>query len=195
LQIDQSYKENELLMQVSQGDEKAFSTLVRNYSGQVYGFLLKLLPGSYLVDEIANDIFLHMWLRREKLPEIRNLETYLYVISRNHALNVIKKSLRDQKRLKMYIHDDILTETNTLKDKALDLVEEALIHLSAQQRNCWALSRRKGKSYKEIEEILGITRNTVKSHIMAANASIIKYVLSQIDTQLPEFLIFYFFLK
>lgn len=191
----QPYEEKQLLLRVAEGDEQAFSSLVRLYGPNIHAFLSKMLPESYAINEIANDIFLHLWLKRDSLTQIRNLEAYMFVLSRNHALNVIKKSLREKKRLERWYAEANQMDTDPLEHKALDLIDEALANLSPQQRHCWILSRRLGKSYNEIGQELNISRNTVKSHITAANSSMIDYVLKRLNISLAEaiFLCFFYF--
>lgn len=181
MSINLQQNDKDLLRRISAGDEQAFALLANRYSDRVYRFIVKIISRTDLAEELVNDIFLRLWLTRENLGDIQNLEVYLFVISRNHAFNAVKKLLREKRKLETWYNNTDAINDNHLTHKVLDLVDEALLHLSEQQRKCWLLSRRMGKSYQEIEQELKISRNTVKTHLRIANASVKQYVLDRIS--------------
>lgn len=173
--------ERQLLEKIASGDEVAFTSLVKKYNNLVFVFINNIVRDTEMAEEMVNDIFTQVWLARESLRSIRNIHTYLFVISRNYALNGIRNRLREKRRLQNLpdlADDDLYIEQKHL---ALNLIDAAIEELPLQRQKIWILSRREGKSYQEIELQLNISRNTIKTQLQKANRSITDYVLKRMD--------------
>lgn len=178
-----------LLLDVSNGSEKAFRELVHLYADLLHTYIYQLTKSHETAEEVVQDIFLQIWLCRETLSGIRNFRNYLFVISRNNALNVLKKSLRERHRqAEWQLTVPSLQEEGGIDKKEqegrLSLVEEAILHLPPQQQQAWILSRRQGKKYDEIAREMNLSRETVKKYIQYATQSITRYVTQRVDLTL-----------
>lgn len=125
------------------------------------------------------DIFIRVWQTRESLSAIRNFRTFLFVLSRNYAINEINKLIRKNNNEKKYLRQQTNTYTelsDTDPDPRFNLLEEAINSLSPQQKIAWTLSRREGLKYSEIATEMNISRDTVKKHIHTATIAIIDYI-------------------
>ena len=182
----QTYDEKELLLRISEDDQQAFARLIDKYSGTLRAFVANYisLKNHNLVDEVVCDVFMQVWLTRETLPSIRHLGNYLFILARNKGLNALKKELREQNRRQhlaaVYSEPDDLQQRLT-EDRALGLIDQAVLTLPLQQQRVWILSRKKFLSYAEIASELGISKETVKSYLQTANQSIKKYVLTHLE--------------
>ena len=92
------HQENEVLRGVSQGDEKAFALLFNHYHQRLGLHIYHITKSTELAEEIVHDVFLKIWMNRELLDEIENFQAYLFVISKNAALNCLKKIANEQAR-------------------------------------------------------------------------------------------------
>ncbi len=169
-------------MQVSQGNEIAFTELVNDYSGILFTVVYRYLGSKELAEEVVQDILIRVWQSRETLAEIRNFRTYMYVLCRNYAINALKKLLYEQKQLKRHIKEaSPENESSSDTETGLNLIDKAIETLSPHQRRAWELSRRHSKTYQEVASEMDISRETVKTHIQRANEAIIKYVTMHMD--------------
>jgi len=181
LGADETYANKDILMRVAEGNESAFKMLFNEYSKLLYSFLYRHTDDMQLADDLAQDIFTKIWLTRESLANIDNFASYLFVLARNHALNIIKKRISDRKRevdWHEYVASKAMAED---REHLLDLIDQAVEHLPEQQRNVWKMSRRQGLKYAEVAIAMGISKETVKSYLQHANAGISKYVLTHAD--------------
>lgn len=64
-------------------DEHAFEGLYRQYFIRLFRFCYTLVHEKGAAEEIANDVFLSLWKRRDTLAAIDNLEVYLYVTAKS----------------------------------------------------------------------------------------------------------------
>ncbi|MRG43902.1 RNA polymerase sigma-70 factor [Chitinophaga sp. SYP-B3965] len=170
-----------LLQQVSEGSESAFRKLFHQYADHLHTYIWQLTKSKELSEEVVQDIFLQIWMARETLSGIRNFRTYLFVITRNHALNALKKITRERKRQDEWeqtLHMEWEAEDI---EAGLSIVEEAIEQLPAQQQKAWLLSRKQGKKYQEIAEEMNLSRETVKKYIQYATQSITQYVIRHPD--------------
>ncbi|MBO9729648.1 MAG: RNA polymerase sigma-70 factor [Chitinophaga sp.] len=164
-----------LLKKVAEGDEAAFRVLFDQYWDTVYGVAVALTKSAAMADEMAQDVFIKLWLKREKLAGVENFEGYLFMVARNHIFNAFRKKIKTVAFVDHLLADaaDTMPATDT-PDKHLlcneleKQVALAVEHLSQQQRAIYSLSRHHGLSQEEIANTLHISRHTVKSHMNKA---------------------------
>jgi RNA polymerase sigma-70 factor (ECF subfamily) len=181
-----------LLEQVSLGSENAFRELFHRYADLLHTFIYQLTKSKELAEEVVQDIFLQLWTSRETLTGIRNFRSYLFVISRNHAFNALKKIVRERNHQKEWekTHDPLSPVEGTAQiEPQLSLIEEAIRQLPPQQQKVWLLSRRQGKKYSAIAEEMSLSKETVKKYMQYATASIMEYVLARLDLLLISLLL------
>ena len=69
---DSSYNEEELLAFIANGDELAFTRVFDYYRDRIYSIAFKITHSTTVAEEIVQDVFLKIWLRRDHLIEIEN---------------------------------------------------------------------------------------------------------------------------
>jgi len=170
--------EDELLRDVARGDEIAFARLMQKYANLLATFVYRLTKNREQTEEIVQDTFIKIWQTRESLADVQNFTTYLYVISRNRALNALRAMIRERKRM-LHIQQEITIVSETPSDNSSDekysLLEKAISQVPPQQREAWLLSRREGLKYAEIASRMNLSRETVKKYIQYASQSITRY--------------------
>ena len=173
----------ELLSLVASGNEKAYRKLFHLYADLLHTYIQHLTKSNELAEEIVQDIFLQIWTTRETLGNIHNFRNYLFVISRNHALNIIKKMVRENKKRKLWEYNEELLATHPPEnqERQLSLIEEAIAQLPPQQQKVWIMSRQQGMKYNEIATATGLSRETVKKYLQYGTQSIINYVTKHKD--------------
>ncbi|WEK38006.1 MAG: RNA polymerase sigma factor [Candidatus Pseudobacter hemicellulosilyticus] len=175
-----SYDEKELLLLVASGNEQAFRTLVHDYSGLVFKFIYQHLEDRPLAEEIVQDIFLRIWLSREKLGQLHSFRSFLLIVSRNHVFNAIKKMVREKNREWDWLPSPEPNESSIQEQEQLfQLVEQAVEQLPPQQQKAWTLCRQTGLKYEQAAAEMHVSRDAVKKYLRYANDSIKKYVLNK----------------
>lgn len=176
--MDSSYQQ--LVLKASEGDERAFAHLFYEYSPALLAFSKKLSYSSVEAEEIIQNVFLRVWLHRDKLPEVENLKSWLYKFVVNESLTYIRKrAVRNKADLNFYnkssaFGDDIEETVNLNELKAI--VAQAVECLPEQRKKIFHLSRTEGLTIKEISEQLNIAPSTVKNTLVAALKFIRSYL-------------------
>jgi len=164
--------EQELIEQFKAGNEIAFELIFHRTKGKLKGFLLKVLPCGEDAESILQEIYLKLWSHRKSIKADQNFETYLYAITRNLVVDVMRKRFHKQKYLEeLYCHlkegnenalDTLAkVEYSELERKIFELIEK----LPEKRQVIFKLNKIDGLTYKEIAIMLSISENTVDSQM------------------------------
>lgn len=188
--------EKELLLLVAEGDQAAYKKLFTHYWDQVFSTALLFTKSREVAQDIAQDIFARIWIKKEKLAEVEQFEGFLFITSRNLILDRLRKKVfvpENESNLHKYFEEESLLSPHyqmELKEME-ELLHQGISILPQRQRVAFYLSRFKGLRHKEIAAKMGISQESVKSHIVRAVGSLRKYVAEH-SGALPFFICWYF---
>jgi len=172
LQNSNRYIESEVLELIAKGDESAFRLLFNEHWQNIYGVAFMLTKSAPLAEDMVQELFMKLWIKREQLPKVKNFPNYLFIVVRNHIFNELKKRSTDihfTSQLFEYFHQTKETpERNLLQKEAEQIIGEIIERLPEQQRMIYRLSREEGLSRNEMADRLGIAPNTVRNHLARA---------------------------
>lgn len=161
-------EERDLLAAVAKGGENAFRTLFHAYRPGVYAIALKLLSSTSHAEDALQEIFLKIWLNRDRLPEIHHFPAYLHTVTKNHLYNALRRQAYEEVFLQQ-LKPPGAAEEDVLSPLALrelrEKLQTVLSTLTPQQKRVFELSRLEGLGHQEIAGLLAISRETVKKHI------------------------------
>lgn len=184
-----------VLAKIATGDEQAFAILYKSYRNKVYGYALKILQSPPAAQEIVQEVFIKLWLKRAELAEIENFGGFLRIIVRNDTLNALKKIALQQRKYTLINQDQ--TEIDTVTDKSIafnetkKLLDDAIESLPAQQKLVYSLCHLDGLKQKDVATQLGISPLTVKVHLREAVKSIRIYLNQHQEIKTLGLLLFF----
>lgn len=184
----QPYTEKELLKRVTEGDEEAYKQVFDRYWNKIYQVALSFLKVPDQAEDAVQQVFIKLWEKRGKLPEVENFDAWLFIMARNTIINILERVVAPRKGIQQ-IQDvmpgDYLTPARVLEYKQVAaIIQDAVNRLPPQQALVFRLSREQGLTYAQIAERLQIAPATVKSHIIRALNSIREYVSRHSDRTL-----------
>lgn len=188
----QPYKEQELLYRLAGGSEEAFTDIFNLYRSKIYSVALNYLKSSALAEEIVQDVFLKLWLKRSDLLPVERLDAYLFIMARNIIFDRIKKlSYQAEAETRLFSQEPIIndTEYRVREHEFEQFVQEAINMLPQQQKRVYQLAKIEGFSHEQIAEQMQLSRLTVKTHMAKALQFIRKYL----NARLGVFLAICFF--
>ncbi|SEJ39805.1 RNA polymerase sigma-70 factor, ECF subfamily [Dyadobacter koreensis] len=182
--------EREILQLVANGDERAFRWLFNHYHQRLGGYIYNITKSHELAEEVVQDVFLKIWTNKTALADVANFKAYLHVVSKNHALNCLKKMAQDKALTKELaeVSYEIGAEDSGEESERYILVDEAIDHLPPQQRLVYLLSRHERLQYTEIAERLSLSRETVKKYLQISTESITCYIRKRLTISLLIFI-------
>lgn len=154
------------------GEECAFAELHQKYSISIFNYIRKFVNSADLAEDLTQEVFIKMWQVRARLHDVQSLKAYLFIIARNHTLNSLKKAFRSDvamaEVINSFVEERRDTEEDLLSKEYLAYLQKALDTLAPRTREIFMLCREHGKSYDEVAEALGISRNAVKNHMVSS---------------------------
>lgn len=99
---------------------------------------------------------------------IENMNAYLFRICHNRAITGLRRMAKETLILSELQQENIpfLSHADPACQKEIrDSIQQAVNRLSPQQRQVFLLSRQDGLKHKQIAEQLGVSINTVKTHL------------------------------
>ena len=177
-----------LVIELMKGNDKAFSELFNAFYNDVYAYSLSMLKNQVHAEEIVQDVFLNIWLHRERLNPDLSFKSYVFTITRNLTFNLINKVANNHKLKEEVFYksqksyspvEDSISEADydSLKQKAIE-------QLPAKRRIIFEMSRNEEMSYEEISKKLNISVSTVKGQMSKALAEIRTYLETHGDVTL-----------
>jgi RNA polymerase sigma-70 factor (family 1) len=161
-------EEKLILDKIARGDQQAFGVIYNSYKNKVYGYALRILDSEVLAQEIVQETFIKLWLKRENLHQISNFGGFLRTIVRNDTLNALRKIALQQKNYNL-IHlsnteSDSATEASIQYNETKRILDSAIQKLPKQQQLIY--------KQKDVAKQLNISPLTVKSHLREAIKSL-----------------------
>ena len=80
---------NKLWESFIKGDKKALALLFQRYYEELFNYGKKLTNSKNITEDCLQDLFLRLWINREKLPEIKNLKAFLLTSIRNQLIDYL----------------------------------------------------------------------------------------------------------
>jgi RNA polymerase sigma-70 factor (family 1) len=170
------YNEPELLAALIQGNEAAFVELFEHYKDSIYSIAFRLTHSTVLAEEIVQDIFLTIWLRKTQLRSIQSFKAYLFVITRNEASRALKRIARNYRiglqggEADLLAHNE--TDNSILAREYQSLLQTAVDRLPKQQRQVYRLIKEEQLKREEVAHLLHLRPDTVKYHLAEAMKNI-----------------------
>jgi len=187
--------EKKMLLRVAEGDIQAFNQLFDQYHQLLALHILRITNSTELAEEVVLDVFMKIWNNRDALATVNNVKAYLYVLSKNHALNCLKqvaKARKLQSELEALADMEMYQAENTDRTEFYRVLDEAIDHLPQQQKTAYLLSRHERLTYVQISTAMGISHETVKTYLKRATIFITTYIQQKSNTILMIALTLFF---
>lgn len=161
--------DKEILKGVISGSQFAYKQLFLRYYTIIYRFLLKMLSDSEQAEDIAQNIFMRVWIRRYMLNPEGSIKSYLYVLAKNEALNILKKKRVIIIESEMpQVESGVAADECLLYDELAYSIEKGISELPSQRQAVFRMSREEYLTNKEIAEKMNLSVRTVEKHIELA---------------------------
>jgi RNA polymerase sigma-70 factor (ECF subfamily) len=159
-----------LFKQVRKGQAQALATLFDKYYEPLCNFAFLFLKDTKLTEEIVDDVFIHIWRKREELIIHSNPKAYLYRSTRNGVISYLRKNrpvfdsievLESSQPNSSSTSPEMLMIRKEIADKVAYILDK----LPAQAGLVFRMHKVDGLKHKEIAEVLGISIKTVENHM------------------------------
>lgn len=165
--------ETQDLQRLRQGDTEALRRLFDRHYPLLLGDIYAYLPDEDTCKDLAQDVFVELWRKREEIDIHTSLRAYLRRAAVNRALNRIKSNRRTVLEDTADWQDRADTSQRDIGQKHEQEHLETVLHRAIEQlpekcRLVFSLSRFEHLSHREIADQLGISTKTIENQITKA---------------------------
>lgn len=153
--------------------QDAFGQLYMAFMHRLLQFASSIIKNHELAEEIVSDVFIRIWQNRKQAFKIENFKLYLYVSTRNTALNYLSRHYRKQE----LSIDDMSMNLSTLSynpeellitSEAVRKIENEIQKLPPRCKLIFKLVKEDGLKYNDIAQLLNISVKTIDSQMAIA---------------------------
>ncbi|WP_165690066.1 RNA polymerase sigma factor [Elizabethkingia ursingii] len=146
--------------------DSAFRKIYTEYKHQVFFFVKKYIHGRDDIEDVVQDIFVHLWKHRHSLNNT-NLSAAVFKTAKQEIANFYRKNKLSCSTLE----ED--TCTNTLKDDSnenipvshIKQIEDLLYLIPEKSKSFFLKHKIDGLSYSQIAKENSISKNAVAKHV------------------------------
>lgn len=152
------------------GDDLAFQSIYELCSQRVYGLMTRMV-GRQNADDLTQQVFLQVFRKLEQFSGDSKLETWIYRLAVNEALQSLRKEKRRRAQPLDFEPED--ASTNRVEEaERIGRLRIAINQLDPELCAVITLKEDAGLSYREIAEAVGIPEGTVGSRLNRARAEL-----------------------
>lgn len=176
--------QQELIVQLQQGDGQAFKKLVDEWQDMVYNTALGIVQNADDADDITQDVFIQVYQSVSSFKGESKFSTWLYRIVITKSLDHLKKKKRKKRfgfmqslfgnnsdeeiHPEEFNHPGVLMEN---KERAVELFK-ALQQLPDKQRIAFTLHRLEAQRHQDIAAVMELSVTAVESLIARAKGNL-----------------------
>lgn len=169
--MEVNQQEREWLSGLKAGDKTAFKAIYDQYYKYLVVTAFNVLGDSDAARDLAQDVFVEIWKKRETLLISSSLKPYLRRAVVNKTLNYIKASridFNDPATLPENTTDAPSQDEQLHADNLEKIIHNAIANLPERCRIVFTLCRLEKLSHKEIAAQLNISTKTVENQMTRA---------------------------
>ena len=178
--------EQQLIAELKNGSEQAFSVLVKTYQNMVFNTVLGIVQQLEEAEDVAQEVFIQVYQNIDGFRGDSKLSTWIYRICITKSLD-FERSKKAKKRFSLFKNvigigekeENIVIEFHH-PGIALDKKEEANVlfkaikELSENQRTAFVLIKTEGLNYSTVAQILNISEKAVEGLMHRAKENLRK---------------------
>lgn len=151
----------QLFNQIKEADkEMAVEELYNKYNKVIYAIAFSVLKNNADAEDVVQNVIIKIYnLDKDKLPTDKET-TWLYTVTRNDALEVIRKKNKEVELEDVYEIQDESSEIEKVIDK--ENFNKLISTLTDKEKEIVSLKVISNLSFKQIEALIGEPINTIK---------------------------------
>ena len=187
--------EKQLIKRLQETPDTGFRMLIDQYQDKVLNTCLGFVPHLQDAEDLSQEVFVEVYRSISKFEEKSSLSTWIYRISVNKCLEMIRSRKRHKRSafFKSLIglnevaeridtgrfdHPGILLED---KERA-QILFNAIDKLAEKQRTAFTLNKVEGLSYQEVAKIMETSLSSVESLLFRAKKNLQKLLANYYNT-------------
>ncbi len=170
--LEINYHGKELLQNIADGNETSFAQFFRAAAPLVYADIAVILKGDpRCINAVLQETFIIIWLHRDKLPLIKDLDAYLRSVGLQECYNYLQDTAPDEPFPTPLYEEDLPPEMRHYRAYQ-SLIHDTIVSLPEQRRHIYELHRLKGMHPAQIATAMKLSVDNVTCAINAVHQSV-----------------------
>lgn len=183
----------DLVERIRKGSIDAFDILFMKYNQRLYHFSLGYLKSGEDAEDMIQEVFIQLWKNRDKLDPQYSFNSYIFTITKNKILNIIRKRVYEKKYLDTVsakqVLPDFTTDNQVDFKELLEISQEAIDTLPPKRKQIFKMSRDEGMTYEKIAIHLKISKKTVENQMGMTLKTLRTYLKQNAEIYFPVLLL------
>lgn len=186
-----------LIERAREGDDAAFSEIVLASRRRVLGTIARLIGRREDVEDVAQQVFLRLYLSLDQLRTPDVFDPWLYRLTVNAAYDYLRRQRRRSELRMADLPEQVVVNADAAaggarqhdeaeKAKTRELVQALLASVSEADRTLLILKEVEGMSLKELEKIYHVKENALKVRLFRARQRVLKALAARGGADGPE---------
>lgn len=159
----------ELAVQFAKGDVEAFEALFREFQGEVYGWIVRIVRDAGVAEDLTVEAFWRAYRAHAQFDPARSFAAWMRRIATNLAIDHLKKTRREVPLLEDTPAPCTDPRSNpALRREVREQIEQAFLQLPVKLRVVATLTLIEEQRYEDVANALAISLGTVKSRMFHA---------------------------
>lgn len=159
-----------LMENLKKGDYESFTFLMDKYYKSLCGYAKLLTNDYYKSEDIVQNVFIKIWVNRNKINSHVTIKRYLYKSVYNEFIDQYRKNkplvYLEKKHIKAV--NQIVNEKDGLLDNLILKLDSEIEKLPKKCKNIFLLNKKDGLTHTEIADYMNISVKTVEGHMSRA---------------------------
>lgn len=185
--------EVEIIERAQQGDEEAFTAIIKAYRRRILGTVYRMINRGDDVEDVGQEVFSRLYDSLSQLRTPQVFEPWLYRLTMNACYDYLRRKRRevdvrmaDLSEEQVMAVDAALSGKKALEDDekegARELLDVLLDRVSTEDRGLLVLKEIEGLTLKELSVVYKVNTNALKVRLFRAR----KRVLRAYDEMMEE---------
>jgi len=149
-----------------------FAEIYEVFWAKLYSVAYNYFRDRTTAQELVQDVFVHLWMKRTELSHVEDLPAYLFRCMRNKIYDQYDSLASREKLIRSATHsyrEEVYATDETLAyEETLDLLNQELAKLSPTTQTIFRLSRFDRYTNEEIAKRMQVSAKAVEYHITIA---------------------------
>ncbi|NGF58161.1 RNA polymerase sigma-70 factor [Parapedobacter sp. SGR-10] len=151
--------------------QKFYDRLYERLSKQVKAYIYSYVACPMLAEDLMHDVFIKIFEKMEELEDkVKNWESYIFRMARNHTFDYLKRNSLNERFVERTIREfqdgDFVIDRKVLEKEYAEFLDKCLQRLPERSRRIFQLCRQEEMTYEEVADKLGVSKDTVKHHMV-----------------------------
>jgi len=167
-----------------EGDETAFSTLLRRYKNPLFGYLMRMVKNRAVAEDLFQETFLRVHRKAHTFREGARFKGWLYTLATRICIDHLRRTkirpalLQAEEEMPERVDTKPDPLEQTAQSELRTMVQDSIATLPPKQRAVLVLAYYEGYTYLEVAQMMNCSLSSVKTHMSRA--------LKKLSVLLPE---------